>query len=258
MPDRRRFLSAVCLAAPFASACQNILGPRRIDDDWDVQERGRFTFYARPSSFGARSVDQLYTVLDDQYNATTAMLDVRYGGHISIFLYNSGIDAGLPSDGSGVAYPDTQAVRAACVAPVDANLMFLLSHECNHVIARNTIGQAGTTFMNEGIATALVTERFHSRGRHFLYPWTASRAGQLPSLSSLLDDGHWHDAPEDVAYNASASFIAWLIDTRGPMPVKDVFGAPSRDIESRLQTAYGQPVARLESDWIAFCSGWRG
>lgn len=260
MRSRRSFLQAgaAVVAAPFAAACQTALGPSPIDSQWDVQERGRFTFYTRPSSFAGRSVDQLYTVLDDQYNATAAMLDVRYGGHVSMFLYNSGHDAGFESDHAGVAYPDTQAVRAVCIPPVDGNLMVLLSHEFNHVITRNTLGQSGTSFMTEGIATAVISERFHSQGRHFLFPWTAVRAGRLPAIATLLDDGHWHDPAEDVAYNTSASFLAWLLDVRGPVPLKQVFTVRSGEINDRIQTTYGVPVTQLESDWMAFCAAWRG
>ena len=197
-------------------------------------------------------------MLDDQYNATAATLDVRYAGHVSMFLYNSGKDAGFLSDHAGVAYPDTQAVRAVCIPPVDGNLMELLSHEFNHVIASNTLGQSGTYFMTEGIASALISERFHSSGRHFLYPWTAARAGQLPAIATLLDDGHWHDPPQDVAYNTSASFLAWLLDVRGPAPLKQVFTVRSGEILDRIQAAYGAPVTQLESDWKAFCAAWRG
>jgi hypothetical protein len=259
MPTRRRFLevSAVAAIAPFVAACQNALGPSSIDSEWTLDQRGRFTFYTRPSSFASRSVEQLFAVLDDQYNATASMLDVRYAGHVSIFLYNSGSDAGLPSDHSGVAYPDTQAVRAVCVPPLDANLMVLLSHEFNHVMTLNTLGQAGTSFMTEGIATAVITERFHSQGRHFLYPWTAGRVGRLPAIATLLQDDHWH-SDDDVAYNVSASFLAWLLDVNGPAPLKQVFNARSNAMNDRMQSAYGKPITQLESDWMAFCAAWRG
>lgn len=186
------------------------------------------------------------------------MLDVRYAGRISLFLHTSATDAGLPSDRSGVAYPDTQTVRAVCVPPIDGNLMVLLSHECNHVIANNTLGSAGTSFMNEGTATAVIGERYHAQGRHFLYPWTAARIGQLPSISTLVDDSHWNDGPQDVAYNTSASFIAWLIDTRGPASFKQIFTARSSELDGRVRSAYGAPLTQLETEWQIFVTGWRG
>src|SRR5262249_47922353 len=161
----------------------------------------------------------------------------------SMFLYNSGVDAGLPSDHFGVAYPDTQAVRAVCPPPLDGNLLTLLSHEFNHLITHNTLGQPGTSFMNEGIATATIVERFHNQGRHFLSPWTASRAGQLPSVATLVDDGKWSQSPVVDAYNTSASFIAWLIDSHGPAPLKAVFTAQSNEIEGRVRAAYNATLS---------------
>ena len=260
MPSRRGFLraGAAALTAPFAAACQTALGPSQLDSDWEVQERGHFTFYVRPSSFAARSVDQLSPVLDDQYNYVAATLDVRYGGHVSMFLYNSGKDAGLMSDHAGVAFPDTQAVRAVCIPPFDANLMTLLSHEFNHVITKNTLGQSGTYFMTEGTASALISERYHSSGRHFLFPWTASRLARLPAIAALLDDSHWHDSTETDAYNTSASFLAWLIDLRGPAPFKQVFIARSDEMNDRIQSAYGASVTQLEAEWKTFLAGWKG
>src|SRR5262249_59037875 len=114
---------------------------------------------------------------------------------------------------SGVACRDALTVRASCLPPLDANLMSVLSHEMNPLITRNTLGQSRTAFMTEGIASAVITERYHSNGRHFYYPWTASHQSQLPPIASLLDDDFWNETNSQVAYNASASFLAWLIDT---------------------------------------------
>lgn len=63
--------------------------------------------------------------------------------------------APLPSPRSGVAFPETNAVHAVCVAPHDDNLRALLTHEANHVIMQNGLGRAGTGLMNEGLATAV-------------------------------------------------------------------------------------------------------
>ena len=238
MPSRRAFLRAggALAAAPWAAACNDLLGPTPADSNWTVQERGRFIFYTRPASFAAGIVDQLYPVLDDQYSVAAAMLDVRFSARVSMFLYSSGADAGLFSDHSGVAYADTQAVRAVCVPPFDANLMALLSHEFNHVLTRNTLGQPGTYFMNEGIATAVIGERFHNNGRHLLFPWTAARLNQVPSLTTLVDDDQWSGTSEDVAYKTSASFLAWLLDTHGSARLKQIFTARSSEMQDRVRS----------------------
>lgn len=260
MPSRRAALraAAACVVAPFAHGCHQILGPSSYDANWQVFDRGRLTFYARPSSFAAQSIDPLFTVLDDQYNASVAMLAVEYAAHISMYLYADPKDGDFAGNFSGVAYPDTLTVRATCLPPLDANLMSLLSHEMNHVITRNTLGQSGTAFMTEGIASAVITERYHSNGRHFYYPWTASHLSQLPPIASLLDDEFWNRSNSQIAYSASASFLAWLIDTRGPAPLKQVFTVRSNEAVGRIGSVYGQPVTQLESEWKAFCVAYKG
>ena len=260
MPGRRSVLRAgvAMMTAPLAAACQTVLGPSKTDSNWDVQERGRFTFYARSSSFAAKSIDQLFLVLDDQCDYAAATLDVQYRAHVSMFLYDSNNDAGFPPDVAGVAYSDTQTVRAVCAPPLDGNLMARVSHELNHLITRNALGQSGTYFMTEGIASAIISERYHSSGRHFLFPWTASRLPQLPAIAALLDDDHWNDSPTVIAYNTSASFLAWLVDLRGPAPLRQVFVARSKEISDRMESAYGKSVAQLEADWKTFVAGWTG
>lgn len=260
MRSRRSVLraAAACVAAPFASACHQILGPSGYDSNWQLFDRGRFTFYARPGSFAAQSIDGLFPVLDDQYDGALAMLDVRYSAHVSMYLHNSPADGDFTSNFSGVAYPDTLVVRATCLPPLDGNLMSLLSHEMNHLITRNALGQSSTAFMTEGIANAVIVEHYHQNGRHFLYPWTASHLAQLPPIASLLDDDFWNGINSQLAYNTSASFLAWAIDTRGPAPLKQVFTTRSSEAEARMQSAYGVPVAQLETEWKAFCVAYRG
>ena len=67
--------------------------------------------------------------------------------------------------------------------PVDATLFVLLSHEMNHVIQQNGIGRPGTSFMGEGLPSAVLSERYHSFGKTYLYSWTARNDAQIPSLA---------------------------------------------------------------------------
>jgi hypothetical protein len=41
-----------------------------------------------------------------------------------------------------------------------------------------TIGTPATSFINEGLASALISERF--RRKTFLYPWTGRNNAQIP------------------------------------------------------------------------------
>jgi hypothetical protein len=238
------------------SGCDSFFGPTSPDANWRVHDRGRFTFYVRPGSFAEQHVDTFGTVLDNQLAVSVSRLGLHYDGRISVFLHDSGADAGFEGDGgdhSGVAYPETETVRAACVPPLDDNLFALLSHEVNHVIVRNGLGRAGTTFMNEGLASALLSERHHALGPTFYYGWTAARRGQLPPLSSLVDDDLWGSFEQSVAYSTSASFLAYLIETHGASSVREIYYASSSGFRQRFAEVIGKPLETAESEWLAFC-----
>ena len=160
-----------------------------MDSNWQVIETPHFILNVRPGSFAEQNAARLGEVLEDQYAFVMSALDIRYAGRISLFLYASAADAGENNERSGTAYPETGAVRATVTPPSDN--LGLLSHESNHVIEHNALGPPAASFMNEGLASAIMSERFHPGGKSFLYPWTARNAAQIPDLSSLVDDGTW-------------------------------------------------------------------
>ena len=245
-------------AALTGTACNAVLGPSTPDTNWRVYDSARFALYARPSSFAELNAPRLADVLEDQYTHTVGVLDVRYGGRVSAFLYASAADAGRDFDRSGTAYADTGAFSAVCTPPLDDNLFSLLSHEANHVLIRGALGQPGTYLVNEGLATSVLSERYHALGRHFLYTWTRAHQSELPALADLADDSRWNSYPEQVAYNTSASFLAYLLDTYGPPPLKSIYYARSSEFVGRVLTAYGRSLQDLETDWLRFCDNWTG
>jgi hypothetical protein len=248
-----------CAGAVLTSAsCNALLGPSPTDADWVTSDRGHYTFYVRAGSFAEQSLDTLAAVLEDQFAVTVRAIEGRYDGRIAMFLHNSGAEAGFASDGnggnhSGVAYPETETVKTVAVPPLDANLFSLLSHEANHVIVRNSLGREGTSFITEGIASALLSERFHSQGRTFLYHWTAVNRSQLIRLATLVDDGRWNSVSSQFAYNESASFLAYLLDTYGQRPFRAIYSVTSSEFASAFRAAYGMSLESAEEAWIAFC-----
>ncbi len=138
-----------------------------------------------------------------------------------------------------------------------ANLFRLVSHELNHVIQQNGIGRPGTFFLGEGLPSAVLSERFHSYGKSFLYAWTAANDARIPALSLLVDDDTWDDYDTQTAYNASASFLAYLLETGGPPPLKQLQPVNSRDFQRRFQEVYGRSLDDAERAWRAFCAAFR-
>lgn len=246
-----RRLAIVTLAC-LVSACGSILGPTNVDKNWHTYEAEHFTLYVRPGSFAESNHVRLGEVLDDQYSYTQQILGVTYAGRVSAFLYNNASDGDLESDRSGVAYADSEALRATAAPPLDGNLFALLQHEFNHVIQRNTLGRPGTYFVNEGLPSAVQSTRYHSFGKDFYYAWTKNHLAAIPPLSDLTDDDKW--TGDDVAYKASASFLAYLIDLAGPAPIKHLYQTRSAEFAAKIQSLYGRPLAELEQDWRAFCA----
>lgn len=241
------------LSAVGTAGCHSVLGPAAPDAHWTVRDSVHVSFYVRPGSFAEQHVAVFGDLLDDQYAATLARLEATYAGRLTAFLYDSAADTGLPSDRSGVAYPSTGALGVVCVPPLDANLMALLAHEANHVLVRSALGRPGTTFMNEGLASALISERHHALGRTFLYAWTRSHRAELPPLTDLIDDGKWRNYPESAAYNASASFLSYLLETYGAGPMKEIYHLSSSEVHGRFLEVYGRSLATASEEWLEFC-----
>lgn len=243
-----------------AAGCNSILGPTPTDGNWRTRSEGHFTFYVRPGSFAEASLAPLAEVLEDQFATSVSRLDLRYQGRITMFLHNSGAEAGFGDDvgggnHSGVAYPETETVKTVCVPPLDGNLFALLSHETNHVIIRNGLGRPGTSFINEGLASAVLSERFHALGPKYYHQWAAGRRQQLPRLSALADDDKWRTYPSQMAYSTAASFLAFVIEIYGIAPLKAIYYAASDDFERVFRAAYGKPLDQVEAEWLAFVSG---
>jgi hypothetical protein len=250
--DRRRS-AAIVLVLLLAGGCQSVLGPTDIEGEWNAHASEHFTLHVRPESFAEQSIATITTWLEDQYAVTNARLDLAYAGRVTGLLYSSAAEVGRTFDRSGTGYPETESFKAVCTPPLDDNLLHLLAHEANHVILWVGLGRAGTRLMREGLPSAVVSERFHATGPSFLYAWTARNASRLPPLAELANDDAWEGYPQDLAYNASASFLAYLIQTYGPVPLKRLHGATSDAFERRFQEAYGRSLAQAEAEWKAFC-----
>jgi len=258
--DRSLACRAVLLIAGLATAtgCQTILGPRPLSDKWNPHEGPRVSFFVRPGSVAEQNVDRLSAVIEDQYSSTVASLRLSYAGRVRAYAYESPADAHMESNFAGKAYPETEAFGFVCVGPISDNTFSLMAHEVNHVLIVNGLGRASTYFVTEGLASAVLSETYHKNGRHFLFPWTRMHRAELPKVARLLDDSEWTRVPENIAYNTSASFLAWLLDTYGPDPLRAFYPASSDSIVGRIESAYGRPLDALEADWLRFCDGYTG
>jgi hypothetical protein len=252
MRVERRYAVIIALALA-ATSCNAVLGPSKRDANWNVIETPRFSLHVRPNSFAEQNAARIGDVLEDQYDVTLRMLGASYSGHITAMLYASGAEASLPSDRSGTAFPATGAFEAGCTPPMDDDLMSLLAHEANHVIQQNALGSPGTYMLNEGLASAVLSEKYHWRGRHFYYTWIRDHRSQMVPISQLADDKQWSKFDEHVAYSASAAFLGYLLETAGPAKLKELYLVNSPEFERRFQEIYGRSLGSVEAEWLAFC-----
>lgn len=257
MVGKRRLGWAV-LVVFACSGCHTAFGPDALDHTWRAHERERVTFFVRPGSFAELNVARLAEVLEDQYTATVTALHLTYAGHLHAYAYNSAAEANFQSNYSGRAYPETESFRFVAVPPVGDNLFGLMSHEANHVLIINGLGRAGTYFMTEGLATAVMSETFHRAGRHFYFPWTRTNRSLVPPLARLIDDGGWQNTSTEISYRVSASFLMFLLDTYGADPLRQIYGASSKEFADRVRTAYGRTLESLETEWLRFTDTWVG
>jgi hypothetical protein len=241
---------SAALVVLLGGGCETVYGPTSPSVEWAVFESSRYTLNVRPGSFCESQAAALAEVLEDQYRHTVATLQIEMGGRISMFLYNSGaeLEPALPSARSGVAFPETNAAHAVCSAPLDNDLRTLLTHEANHVIIHNALGRAGTSFMNEGLASALVSERFGEIGPTILHRWVHNNPGRVMAVADLFDDEKWNSNSGD-GYRSSASFLAFLLDRYGPARLKLVYHARSAQLPTRMLEVYGVPSHALEAEW---------
>jgi hypothetical protein len=250
----RKALVAALVCASYG--CHALWGPSDIDDNWRVIDSQHFAFHVRPGSFAEQNIATLTEVLEDQYAFTLRALGIRYAGRISLFLFESAADAGEELDRSGTAYPYTEVARAIVSPPLETTFA-LVAHESNHVIQHNGIGPPATSFMNEGLASAVMSERYHADGKSFLYPWTAKVDTLIPPLVDLVNDGKWSHIDPTVAYTASASFLAYTLDVGGPDRLKQLQSVPSSEFAARFQQIYGKPLDQAEHEWRSFCASFR-
>ena len=79
----------------------------------------------------------------------------------------------------------------------------------------------------------------------------------MPPLSRLIDDDKWRDYESSAAYTTSASFLAYLLDTRGADPLRRLYPSTSAAFAGQFLAVYGQTLEQAESQWLVFCDAHR-
>jgi hypothetical protein len=137
------------------------------------------------------------------------------------------------------------------------------NHENVHALVLNRMGFPPALF-TEGIAVAHSVDLAmgwldpHWRGEavHSIAA-RYRRNGQIPSLDQLLESNAFRQRGDEITYPIAGSFVRFMIDSHGLVPLKALFAAsrydaPGADIRQQFFTAYGTSVDTVWAEWLAF------
>lgn len=139
------------------------------------------------------------------------------------------------------------------------------NHEYVHALIGAEVGTPPALF-NEGIAVAHHGASFSGsfdgdplwNGAPARAQVRAARdAGALPPLDALLENLDFQRVDSDVGYPAAGSFVRYLIDTRGPVPLLSFIARCPREanaaaVRTLFHEAYGEAIDDAWARWLAW------
>jgi len=217
-----------------------------------ITESIHFVIHSAPGD----TVDSVWQ--DQYYDWLVAALQLQASPRLDYFKYlnRAHLEAITGKATNGFAEPGT--TRFHTIWPTD-------NHECVHTMVILQVGHPPALF-NEGIAVAhqtdhvrgILTPRWNGTDLHTLARgYDAS--GRLPALSTLERSSDFFNVDAEVTYPCAGSFVRWLIDTYGLVPLKRYISSATFDdaastTENRFQLAYGRSLPSAWSEWRAAIS----
>ncbi len=162
-------------------------------------------------------------------------LELKWTEQIDVFVYaNDAVGKALT--GADLDFADPSGRR------VHQRWNSYISHELVHVIAHNSLHDAGTGILGEGIAVWLDSR---SDTAHHELAARLLEKGELPSVAALLQDFR----AQANSYPASGSFCGWFLSTHGLEVFKQIY--PLANPSSRAKELTGESFVEMESAWHA-------
>lgn len=222
-------------------------------DQWRLAGSEHFLYRYYPDSAAERDLGQIIAAYEAAYSKIVAALAVRMpAAKITCYLYPSAaVGKALAEIEPGFARPAQNEVHVLYGS--DPAARHTVGHEQAHVIS-HYIGrrEPGLDLLREGLAVY-----FDQSGRDVnRLPTELRRAGRLPALRDLANG--FRTLPVDVAYQTSASFVAYLFQRGGLLPFRQLWLSSVNDssgLDRALQLAYGVGLDGLERDWLRTLNG---
>ena len=253
-------LARAALAALLAAAggCHTVLGPAPLEDNWRMHPGPRVTFFVRPDSFAEQNIARLSEVIEDQ------VLVHRSRARPLVRRPRLGVRLQLRRRRRLRAQPPRARVSGDRVVPFrrrsasrrESVLRDLARGEPRDRHQRPRPRRHVRDDRRPRVG-ARVRDVPHARPP-FPVHVDADRAGAGAASRAGVQQRRVEVSDGRAAYNTSASFLAWLLDTYGADRLRQIYGAPSREFADRVNAVYGRPLESLEADWLRFCDAWVG
>lgn len=258
---RRAWISLVALAIAFGVAygLRSTIGFERDAADIARALGGELSNDRLVMHYDAQTIDlEEARALFEDHRFRLARVEERLGLHhprrIHSFVYGSPAQKRALMGGSrvDVARPWLDQIHLNRLSYGDP----VLQHELAHVVLGGAApgpfhvpmrGLAPQMALVEGAAEALEPPN----GPLLVHQWAAAlrRAHIAPDLLAIMGPGGFWAQPAGKAYVATGSFLAWLLETRGPERFLKAYASGD------LEAAYGQPLAELDRAWGAWLDG---
>ncbi len=230
---------------------------------WTRTESGRIVVFSRPAGFAGSpspsggDIELVIAEQEREIERFERLFGVRFAGKVTIRLFNADEQAeesGV-SNGGGHAVPDSASVFCRFVGPVSASpgkARWLGGHEIAHVLSHSMWGKSDSRIVSEGFATWFDgyygTETVDGNARaKSCAKWMEEYAGRGQVLPARALIGDAFAIEERFFYPQSASFVEWIVETKGAALLPGLFRETARDegLETLVRRIYGKRLSEL-------------
>lgn len=183
----------------------------------------------------------------------TPRLDVSLPGKLQYYKYRSGSQLSALTGRMTNGFAEPERLEVHSVFPWDA-------HEAVHVYSA-LVGRP-TDFFNEGLAVALAVDPLAGRftGTYSgepVHTWARRNQASLRPIAAMVTTDAFRGLAEGLAYQEAGSFVAFLLDSDGFGPMRELFRRGRREdaldaIRTTFEQSFGFPLAEAERRWRAF------
>lgn len=245
---RRLYASLVAVLAFGLGGCTSVqhgLWRHRMERVLSATHRTEhLDLYFRPGSKCSGQAERLGALAERELARICALLEVPNDARYSIFFFDDAAE--MRATARAKISETTQAFAARGAAFVGYGDESDIAHELVHLVADAKIGDVRHSLRVEGLANALLESshgvQVHAFAKYYRLQGKLPRLAEIPGGSAFFA---WGRGQGISIYDVSASWMRFLLETRGPAKVKQYYlGQP-------VQEVFGVTDDALEAEWLA-------